>query len=242
MVTFDFKLKLMKKKNFISLTVAFAFLVLSISGILLWLKQKAHPVEMAHTVFGLLFVSFAIFHIVNNWDSITGYSKSRKTGGIQKEFIYAGLIAVVILAGALTEVLEPVAEFGRIFAKQRPKNTSVQFEEKKTNEQGAGKEVFVMVQKKSEDPFSNIALTVKDTTGKTIQEILPANPKAEGPQPNVMVNSKADISAPFDLIVDLSNMKGKSSEKYRISSSEKGIYRVDLGKDSKLQQVLFEIK
>lgn len=232
----------MKKKNLISLTIAFAFLVLSISGVLLWLKQKSHPIEIAHTLFGLLFVGFAIFHIVNNWDSITGYSKSRKTGSIQKEFVIAGLIAAVILAGALTEVLEPVAEFGRIFAKQRPKNASVQFEEKKTNEQGAGKEVFVMVQKNADDAFSKIALTLKDTTGKTIQEILPANPKAEGPQPNVMVSSKADVSAPFDLVIDLSNMKGQSSEKYRISSFEKGLYRVDLGKDSKLKQVLFEIK
>jgi hypothetical protein len=232
----------MKKKNFISLTIAFAFLVLSISGILLWLKQKAHPIEMAHTIFGLLFAGFAIFHIVNNWDSITGYSKSRKTGGIQKELIVAGLIAVVLLAGALTEVLEPVAEFGRIFAKGKPKNVTVQFEEKKTNEQVNGENVFVMVQRKSEDPYSNISLAVKDTTGKLIQEILPANRKAEGPQPNVMVNSKAAVNGPFDLVINLYNMKGESSETYRVSPKDKGVYRVDLPKESKLQQVLFELK
>jgi len=61
----------MKKKNIISLSVAFAFLALSITGILLYVKQKAHAVEMTHTIFGLIFVSFAVFHIVNNWSSIT---------------------------------------------------------------------------------------------------------------------------------------------------------------------------
>ena len=54
----------MKKKNLISLSVAFAFLALSITGILLYVKQKAHAVEMTHTIFGLIFVSFAIFHII----------------------------------------------------------------------------------------------------------------------------------------------------------------------------------
>jgi hypothetical protein len=233
----------MKKKNLISLTIAFAFLVLSVSGILLWVKQKAHPIEMAHTIFGLLFVGFAIFHIVNNWDSIAGYSKSRKTGSIQKEFIWAGIIALVLLVGALTEVLEPVAEFGRIFAKGgKPKNFVVQFEEKKTNEKGIGNDIFVMVQKKQEDPFSKIAVSLQDTTGKLIQQVLEFNPKAEGPQPNVMISSKADLHGPFDLVVELSNMKEASKEKYRISSADKGVQRVHLSEASKLQQVLFEVK
>lgn len=233
----------MKKKNFISLTIVFAFMVLSISGILLWVKQKAHPIEMAHTIFGLTFVGFAIFHIINNWDSITGYSKSKKTGSIQKEFIIAGIIALALLVGALTEVLEPVAEFGRIFAKGgKPKNFGVQFEEKKTNEKGAGNDIFVMVQKKQDDPFSKIAVAIQDTTGKLIQQVFEFNPKAEGPQPNLMISSKAPIVAPFDLVIELSNMKEASKEKFRISSAEKGIQRVSLGGTSKLQQVLFEVK
>ena len=216
--------------------------MLSISGILLWVKQKAHPIEMAHTIFGLLFVGFAIFHIVNNWDSITGYSKSKKTGSFQKEFIVASLIAIVVLVGALTEVLEPVAEFGRIFVKQRPKNFGVQFEEKKTNEKGKGSDIFVLVQKKQEDPFSKIAVSFQDTTGKLIQQVLEFNPKAEGPQSNVMINSIAEITAPFDMVIELSNMKEASKEKYRISSAEKGVQRIPLNGTSKLQQVLFEVK
>ncbi len=232
----------MKKKNLISLTIAFAFLILGISGILLWLKQKSHPIEMAHTVFGLLFVGFAIFHIINNWDSIKGYSKRKKTGSFQKEFIFALAISAGILAGALTEVLEPVAEFGRIFAKGRPKNTSVQFEEKKTNDKGVGKDIYVLVQKKQGDVFSQIAVTIQDSTGKLIQKVLEANPKAEGPQPNVMINSKAELQNSIDLVIDLSNIKEASKETFRLNSLEKGIHRIDLPNDSKLQQVLFEVK
>ena len=37
-----------KNKNLISLIVAGAFFFLSISGILMWLKQKSHEIEMTH--------------------------------------------------------------------------------------------------------------------------------------------------------------------------------------------------
>ena len=93
--------------------MAFAFLSLSITGILLYIKQKAHAVEITHTIFGLIFVGFAIFHIVNNWSSITIYSKEKTSGKFQKEFIIAGLVFGLVLVGTVTEVLEPVAEAGR---------------------------------------------------------------------------------------------------------------------------------
>lgn len=233
----------MKKKNLISLTIAFAFLVLSISGILLWVKQKAHPIEMAHTIFGLLFVGFAIFHIVNNWDSITGYSKSKKTGSFQKEFIFASILALVILVGALTEVLEPVAEFGRIFAKGgRPKNFGINFEEKITNDKIAGKDIFLLVQKNQEDAFSKIAVSIQDTTGKLIDQIVELNPKAEGPQANLFINSKTKAKAPYDLVVELSNPKESSSKKFRINSDQSGVYRLATDSSLKIKQILFEIK
>lgn len=57
----------MKNKNIISLTIGFAFLSIAVTGILLYIKQKSHAAEITHTVFGLIFIGFAIFHIMNNW-------------------------------------------------------------------------------------------------------------------------------------------------------------------------------
>ena len=108
----------MNKKNLISLTIAITFLALSTTGILLFIKQKAHFIEITHTVVGLLFVGFAIFHIINNWSSITGYTKERKTGKIKKEFIFASIIAGSVIIGGLTEVLEPVEELGAMFKRK----------------------------------------------------------------------------------------------------------------------------
>lgn len=89
----------MKPKSLVSLSVAFAFLVLSVTGLLIYFAQGSHAVEHIHAWFGILFVGAAVFHIVNNWSSIIGYSRDRRTGGIRREFVAPVVLAVVFTAG-----------------------------------------------------------------------------------------------------------------------------------------------
>ncbi|MBK8776409.1 MAG: DUF4405 domain-containing protein [Saprospiraceae bacterium] len=85
----------MKSKQVISLSIAFAFLALSLTGILLYIKQKTHEIEITHTVFGLCFIGFAIFHILNNWSSIRGYSYEKLKSAWSKEIKIVGIAFVV---------------------------------------------------------------------------------------------------------------------------------------------------
>lgn len=177
----------MKRKNIISLSVAFAFLSLSITGILLYIKQKAHAVEITHTVFGLIFVGFAIFHIINNWSSITGYSKERasaKTSGkFKKEFIVAFLVFGVILAGTASEILEPVAEAGKIFAPKRPpRPENLSFEEVKTNQESKGAALRILVEKNKETELPIIAIWVEDADRKFVENLYVPAKEAKMPQ------------------------------------------------------------
>jgi SnoaL-like domain/Domain of unknown function (DUF4405) len=95
----------MKSKNLISLMIAFCFLIMSISGILLYLGQKQwHPVETLHILFGMIFLGFAIFHILNNWTSIKAYSRSKNEGKWHKEILVVVLVFVVFLIGGSLEV------------------------------------------------------------------------------------------------------------------------------------------
>lgn len=162
----------MKNKNIISLTIGFAFLSIAVTGILLYIKQKSHAAEITHTVFGLIFIGFAIFHIMNNWSSITGYSKERKSGKIQKELIVAASIFVVILIGGVTEVLEPVAEAGRVFAKPRPKRPeALSFEEVKTNQETKGSALKILVEKSKETELPVITAWVEDSARNFVDNI-----------------------------------------------------------------------
>jgi hypothetical protein len=177
----------MKRKNIISLSIAFAFLSLSITGILLYIKQKAHAVEITHTIFGLIFVGFAIFHIVNNWSSITGYSKTRTSdktpSKFRKEFIVAFLVFGVVLAGTASEILEPVAEAGRIFAKKRPpKPENLSYEEVKTNQDSKGTALRVLVEKNKEAELPVVAIWIEDADHKFVDNLYVPAKEAKMPE------------------------------------------------------------
>jgi hypothetical protein len=172
----------MKRKNIISLSVAFAFLSLSITGILLYVKQKAHAVEITHTIFGLIFVGFAIFHIINNWSSIVGYSKERKSGKFQKEFTIAGLVFGLILIGTVTEVLEPVAEAGRIFAKKRDRPKNLSFEEVKTNQDVKGTALRILLEENKGTELPVVVAWVEDADHKFVENLFVPAKQAEMPE------------------------------------------------------------
>lgn len=89
----------MKSKNLVSLSVSAVFFVLSITGLLIYFGQGGYVVDHTHAWFGVLFVAAAVFHIINNWASIVGYSKNRRTGSIQKELIIPVIIVAIFAAG-----------------------------------------------------------------------------------------------------------------------------------------------
>jgi|GEM_PF-2556522 len=89
----------MKLKNLVSLSVSAAFAVLSITGMLIYLGQGNHTIDHTHAWFGVLFVGAAVFHIVNNWSSIKGYSVNRRAGGVRRELILPSLLALLFVTG-----------------------------------------------------------------------------------------------------------------------------------------------
>lgn len=162
----------MTKKNLISLSVAFSFLALSVTGILIYLKQSPEPIKITHTIFGLVFVGFAIFHILNNWSSIVAYSKARQTGKFQKEFWAAGGIFMLLLIGGLTGVLEPVAEAGRFFAGNRPPRVEkLSFDQISTNKDVKGTNLSLMIQKNKGVDFPVIAVWVEDSAHQIVENL-----------------------------------------------------------------------
>ncbi|GAB3886401.1 DUF4440 domain-containing protein [Spirosoma agri] len=114
----------MKSKNLVSLSVAVVFFVLAATGLLIYFGQGSHAVEHTHAWFGILFVTAALFHIVNNWASITGYTKDRRTGGIRREFIVPAIVAVIFAVGISADlpVFSQLANAGKnLFRGDKPR-------------------------------------------------------------------------------------------------------------------------
>lgn len=233
----------MKRKNFISLSLAFIFLILSTTGILMYLKQKAHPVEMAHTIFGLLLVGFAIFHITNNWGSLKLYSKDKVTRSWKKELMFAGLGAITILVLAVSGILEPVAEFGRIFAPKRQNIPSVNFQVKSTLDSIEGKSATLFLQRSKEGMFTPIKVELADSTGKTIAVLYEDRKPTEEeikerrPMANTIVETKIGIAAPYRIVVSTD----QSKQETLVASGTAGIIVLQKDAQSPLQRAFIEL-
>jgi Domain of unknown function (DUF4405) len=246
----------MKRKNIISLSVAFAFLSLSITGILLYIKQKAHAVEITHTIFGLIFVGFAVFHIINNWSSITGYSKEKKSGKFQKEFIIASLVFGVVLVGTVTEVLEPVAEAGRMLAPKRPPRAEkLSFEEVKTNQDLQGTNIRVLVEQNKDVELPVVAIWVENAEHKFVENLFVPAKEAKMPESEEEAREGHFDMADFKA-ESLPTWKAKASIKTSLSEKEtphenfvvnaktsaKGVFYVMLEIKSKDKTEVYEAK
>ncbi len=248
----------MKKKNIISLSIAFAFVVLGTSGILLYIKQKPHFVEMTHTIFGLIFFGFAIFHIVNNWGSLKNYSKDKTTGAFKKELLVASIIGLIVLTLSVTEVLEPVAEFGRIFAPKRgPRpDAGISFQEKTTLDSTNGVATTFILQKVKDQEAANLNIEVVDSTGKVLETLYTADKEAKGPGTNLILSTKISTPAPFKIIITgISSKKTeeeeeegkpgietKTQETYHIQALTPGAQVLNVADSKLLKRAIIEIK
>ena len=248
----------MKKKNIISLSIAFAFFVLGTSGILLYIKQKPHFVEMTHTIFGLIFVSFAIFHIVNNWGSLKNYSKDKNTGAFKKELLVAGIIGLIVLTLSVTEVLEPVAEFGRIFAPKRgPRpDAGISFQEKTTLDSTNGQAATFILQKTKENEAARLQVEVADSTGKVVETLFVGEKEGRGPAANLILSTKISTPAPFKLIITgitekkteeeeeegKPGIETKTQETFQIQSLSPGAQVLNVADSKILKRAIIEIK
>lgn len=232
------------KKNLISLSVAFVFLVLASTGILLYIKQKSHAIEISHTVFGLLFVTMAAFHIYNNWISLKSYSTQRKKTKLSKEIVYLFITFAVILTLSLTSVLEPLAEFGRVFAKGEgeEKNWGISFSEENSNQDKSGKAVVLMVQKNEKAMFAALTIDIVDANNKLLENLYSHDSINQFPPSNLLLNTKIRTAAPLTLRVTMDDKGKKTIYNGELKSLEPGVYAPIQVANTKLERLLVEIK
>ncbi|MFP4619951.1 MAG: DUF4405 domain-containing protein [Bacteroidales bacterium] len=110
-------MKRLRWRIFISFNLLFTFLVMGISGIILYFKPEGSVArwlgweiwglsksgwEAVHTVFSLLFLIFSVLHIIKiNLISLKRYFLNSKPGGTLREMRLALLISVVFFTGTV---------------------------------------------------------------------------------------------------------------------------------------------
>lgn len=166
----------MKNKNFISLSLSLAFLTLSVTGLLLYLVKHNKETTSIHVVFGLLFLSFAVFHISNNWSSLISYAKSRTGGSLQKELLLSITIVGIFLAGTWLRIppfseVEELGEEIRNGEGERKRESRITFNELETNQDNTGKLINLILQKDKSAVLPVIAIWVEDSTHTFVENL-----------------------------------------------------------------------
>jgi len=169
----------MKNRNLVSLSVTFGFLSIGITGILMYFGARG-GITTIHVIFGLIFVAVAIFHVVNNWNSLKLYTRDKKIGGIRKEFILVSVVLLLVLIGSAVNLgpFSAVAHAGEEFGREKngereegnfSRNNS--FENVKTNETFKGTDLQFIIQKRNEAAAPLMAIWVSDSTGKFVENL-----------------------------------------------------------------------
>jgi hypothetical protein len=166
----------MKNKNFVSLSLSLAFLALSVTGLLLYLVKHNKETTSIHVVFGLLFLSFAVFHISNNWSSLISYAKSRTGGSLQRELLLSITVVGIFLAGTWLGIppfseVEELGEEIRNGDGERKRETRVTFNEIETNQDNTGKLINLILQKDKSAVLPVIAIWVEDSTHTFVENL-----------------------------------------------------------------------
>jgi hypothetical protein len=167
----------MKKKNIISLSIALAFLFLSMTGLLLYFGLKPGFVTAIHVLLGLVFIGFVVFHIKNNWPSLKVYTKDRKAGGIKREFLVAAAVVSVFLLGAGFGLppFEEIQHFGEDLTRggggKGGRFDKTSFDKIVTNKDKQGTTIELIIEKSNEVITPVITIWTADTAGNFIDNI-----------------------------------------------------------------------
>ncbi len=162
-------------RKFVSLSIAFGFVFLSISGILSYFFDYSRPLATVHTVFGLLFTFGVIFHLSNNWKPLHNYSRSKIT-----LLILMMIISLFIAALFQFSPLQSFMDFGA--SQKANSKKSMNLSEYEVLTMNSNKDILISIDLLRSEHYwhPQIAVWVEDTLGNYIESIYVSKTTAKG--------------------------------------------------------------
>lgn len=159
------------KRSFVSQLIAILFLVLSITGVLMYTNPFSKATTVLHITTGFLFVIGIGFHLVNNIRPLLNYIKGpRKRKTYLNPAFLSMAIGMLLLFGISKFDLPPLKQL-YTFGESLQGNTEVHYKILQTNQDLNGKDlgVEVLMGKPSHTP--TLAIWVEDTQGNYLQDL-----------------------------------------------------------------------
>ncbi|MBX2871910.1 MAG: DUF4405 domain-containing protein, partial [Saprospiraceae bacterium] len=159
------------KRSFVSQLIAVLFLVLSITGVLMYVNPFSKATTVLHITTGFLFVIGIGFHLVNNIRALFSYMKgSRKRKTYLNPALISMTIGLLLLVGISKFDLPPLKQLYAL-GETLQGNSEVYYKIIQTNTQIQGQVlgVEVLMGKPSHTP--TLAIWVEDGQGNYLQDL-----------------------------------------------------------------------
>lgn len=162
-------------RKVVSLSIAFSFIVLSVTGILSYFQAYSRITATIHTVFGILFSIGVLFHLKNNFQPIKKYSKGN--------LIFAVLALVALFFTGAFFQTEPFLSFMDFGANLKASsNKEVNLSAYEIVEMNLSKEVQLNIDLLRSEHYwhPQMAVWVEDTLGNYVETIFVSKATAQG--------------------------------------------------------------
>lgn len=159
------------KRSFVSQLIAVLFLVLSITGVLMYINPFSKATTVLHITTGFLFVIGISFHLINNLRPLLNYIKGPKKRKTYLNPAFLSLaLGMLLLFGISKFDLPPLKQL-YAFGESLQANTEVHYKIIQTNQELDGKDlgIEVLMGKPSHTP--TLAIWVEDARGNYLQDL-----------------------------------------------------------------------
>lgn len=172
-------MKKIKIKNIVSISIAGAFLIIAVTGTLMYFLKHQSLVSSLHTIFGFLFVGYAIFHLKNNWVSLKSYSVNKTNAAPKKklkiELLFGiGLLFVFFAATAFNFApVQYVMDWGNSLrtGQKLSEQDKISYIKVNLNPEGKGDTMKIDIRKGPYFEWPTFAFWLEDTAGNYLQTL-----------------------------------------------------------------------
>jgi hypothetical protein len=166
----------MQKRPLVSLSIAAGFVVLTVTGVLLFWRKHSNVTAAIHTSFAALFLLVALFHIANNLKPLVGYAW-RPGAAVRRGLVLGAVVvaATLLVTGTLREWpgFAALYEWGnqhRVSLENRSESRVV-YQQLTTDVPGEGVALELDVRKGSAFDFPVFALWIEDLSGHYLETL-----------------------------------------------------------------------
>lgn len=159
------------KRSIISQVIAILFLILSITGVMMYVLPFQKSTAILHITIGLIFILIIPLHIINNYKPLLQYLKGKKKRKVRINPTFIIISFVVLLLLPISKFDLPPLNWIYSFGEDLKGDTDVYYKHFTTNDEINGESISVEVRMNKPTQTPTVAIWLEDAKGNYLEEL-----------------------------------------------------------------------